>query len=275
MDGILSSAVALYAFAGISNCLGLLLLTRAKPQPYNQRIILQNLALVEIVYSFLSIPHTVYEGNNLKWCLTYDFLWALVYTVFQLTILHIITDKTASIYFHLRYNAIFSKKRLRLVLVSFWIFGCMLALMIVLIEIYCVERKLVQKYWTYSYFAFDIFIAFNLLIQFVYLYKKAKKIRCCINENKTIERKAKENALRIKDVSKFLLPAVIVGTYVLFCLTASTLYLLAKTNRKSKELYVSIAHFFEVATIISDVCTYVFLQRQVRKYLYELFLKRD
>ena len=246
-----------YAFGGILHVLGLFLLRKVKPKPDNQRKILMNLACVEMIYAFSFVLYTSLEPfHKSKGTLSmlFDFLRPMVYAVFQLLMLYILTDKTATIYLNLKYPIIFTETRVKFLLVSFWIFGGIVGLTIVLIEILtAIKQKQVQTYWRFCYLTIDFLIIILLVIQFVYLFRKVKQIQ---SENLGVHfHKATRSCLA---VSKFMLPGVIVGTYIIFCLN-STFFRMFK--------HIEVAISLECAAVISDALTYILLQKQIRKYL--------
>ena len=255
MEAFSYTATVLFVVACILHVAGLILLTKVKPKPDNQRMILMNLAVVEILYAFSLIIYTTQRSTAESWQMTFDFSWISIFAVFQLLMLYIVTDKTATIYLHMRYPVIFTRQKVRVILVLFWIFGASIGMVATLVQIFTsIERTQVIMVWTYSYLAMDILIIFVFVSQFTYFFRKVKYIQRC--NNKTLANVV--NKPFVRTVPRFMLPGVIVGTYVLFCLTSTILRLLN---------FDRIATFLECACMISDALTYILFKKHIRKYL--------
>ena len=252
--------------------LGIILLSKAKPPPENQRLILINLSIIEILYAFWYIPTLYNEPEQLAWKLTDDFLWVLIHTVFQLLILTIITDKFAGVYLNLKYQVVCTNQRIRCLLVSFWIFGATFASLIILMELFLFPREQVQNYYEFSYLSFDVFIAVNLILQFIYLFRKVQQIR---RQYTTVH--ILNMHIQTRPVPKFMIPTVIVGTYVLCCLSSSiiwTMISLKEEHSEVEEHLMYFAAFLEATAIISDALTYILLQKRIRVYLKHIFIPK-
>ena len=261
--------VTLYALAAILHVIGLLLLKKVKHKPDNQRKILENISFVELLFSIGAIPDLLYDPGTFSWTVCCDFWWTFIYTVFQMLMLFLITDKIACIHLHLRYPLIFTKRRVKIVLVSFWILGGLAALAVALSEIFWIERKVVQLYYSYSYLTLDAIIVIVLFGQFLYLFGKVREVHC---RNKNITLPCGPSPLP-RRAPKFLLPAIIVGTYALFNLPSSIMWLLAKVNGSTVQLvnkFQTVGRYFEAAIFSSDALTYIFLKKPIRNCIKEL-----
>ena len=299
-EAFVYTVAALFIFGGSLNLLGLFLLIRLKPKPDHQTRILKNLSVLEILYSFWYVVNAFYQSDSQVWILIYDFSWASIYAVYQLLILHLITDKVASVYLHLRYPVFVTPNLSKRLLASFWFFGVFLGLTIVFLEKIVLNRNLVQRCWEYSILSFDIFILINLVLQFSYLFNKSKEIRKnnhrviltgtntlvyfprdpllglvgrpidIRSENKESLGKQTTNTSSLRATPKFMIPIVIVCSYAVCTLTSTIIF--AAINKKdepsdAERTLLHSSYILEAATIIVDAITYMLLQKQIRKHL--------
>ena len=266
---------------------GLVLLILSKPKPRNQRLILLNLAVAEILYSILSLFAMYGEkyinlGNSSEiWHLVNCFCWSFTAAMFQFLVFYLATDKVMSVYLHLRYPVIFSPRVVISILTTLWFLGVAFSLVLVSIEARFHDHvELVEQIWTFCYLSVDALIVLSFVAQFCYLFYKVKKVQF---ENKRYSFSQTDD-LKNRVAPRFMLPALIVATYVIFILTASVMFAMVQmrvvqkhnnnsnkndSNNNSDCLEI-IAHLLEAIAIITDALIYVFMQKQVRKYLKRL-----
>ena len=265
MQGSIYIDVFLFFLAGTLHTIGFALLQKVKPKPENQRRILLHFSCVEILFAFWTIPYILHIPRSDSSNLFYDWLWASLVAVLQMLLMFLMLDKTASIYFHLKYPLIFTEKRIRGLLISFWVFGGTFGVLIVLLECYAFPRKIVQTCWKKSYIAVNVIILAFGIGHFAYLFSKVKQIR---RSDKDIS----VNATNVPTIAKFWLPTFIVATFVIIGVPMLAMFLLA--NYYKSYLFRRLAHFLEAILFISEALAYIFLLKPIRTYLKRLFTRK-
>ena len=279
-DNIFSAFVAGYGVAVVIHLLGLLLMSRVKFKPLNQRILIIHLAFVELLFNLYQL-HVYIFWMKYRWDpdstsgLVDRFFFLFLATANKLIMIYLICDRLLDIHLHLRYPIYFTEQRVKNINIVIWLFSAMYALiMTVLIKVKIGGGTLLLVCYLF-YLGKDLVIVISALVTYGYLYMKVRHFRAIDNSHRNLEMKSK---IRVSNRSKFLLPCLIIATYLVFNITAIVMYLY-KTHLLQKGLAKSlvseISHWFWIFGHISDGVLYIFLQKDVKKKLISIFGKRQ
>ena len=121
----------------------------------------------------------------------------------------------------------------------------------------------------------DSTIVISASITYIFLYMKVRHF-CAIDNS---QRKAgKSSKINVSKKAKFLLPCLMIATYLVFNITANVMFLhkiLFMKNGHSKTVVSEILHWFWILGHFSDGLLYIFLQKDVKKKLMSLFKKKQ
>ena len=279
-DNLIPAFVAGHATAVMIHLLALLLLCRVKFKPINQRILIINLAIVELLFNLYQL-HLYTFWIKYRWDIdsSYDhvdrFFFLFLATANKLIMIYLICDRLLDIHLHLRYPIYFTEQRVKNINIVIWLFCAKYALiMTVLIKFKIGGATLLWVCYSF-YLAKDLVIVISALITYGYLYMKVRHFRAIDNSQRIAGMKGE---IRVSNRTKFLLPCLIIATYLVFNITAIIMYLY-KTHLLQKGLAKSlvseISHWFWIFGHISDGVLYIFLQKDVKKKLISIFGKRQ
>ena len=273
-----------YFIAALIHALGLSLLHRVHFQPASQRLLIIHLAWTELctslsqalVYTFLV------DGRCYPYSIC-SFIDKFNYRLFggtsKLIMIYLICDRAFDIYFHLRYPLYFTQQTVKKVLMTLWVVGVTFALISVLMGKFRIGGEMIQENWrqyegifiTVFFLGTDSLIVITAVITYMYLYLKVRKILANSQGN------AQQDNTRTPQSSKFLLPCLIIATYLIFNLTGTVLHFYSRFVLReaslTKSVLSEIAHMFMVLGWASDGVLYIFLQKSVREKLLSMFRK--
>ena len=185
--------------------------------------------------------------------------------------IYLICDRAFDIYFHMRYPLYFTQQTTKRVLVALWIVCAIFALLMVPMEKFKIQPA-VQIILSIFFIGTEVLIVVTAMITYSYLYIKVRQILA----NSHVL--AHSGNTRQSQISKFLLPCLIIATYLIFNLTGIVLMFYSRIGLKgssslTKSSLSEIAHLFWILGWISDGAIYIFLQKSVRKRLKSVFKK--
>ena len=269
-----------YGVTALIHLVGILLLRRVKFQPVNQRIVITHLAFTEfftnsfqvLVYTLLIVGQC--EPNSI--CDSVDYLiYLFVMGTNKLIMVYLIFDRLLDIQLHLKYPLYFTKSRVKKIMLSFWIISGILATVIFLFKI----LKIGSRKWigtaAYCYIIFtDIVIVLTALITYSFLYVKVRRFHS-MDESQKGMRKGSKSSYK----SKFLLPCLIIATYLMFNTTGDILvtvsrYFILKDQTWLKAIISEIAHWLWILGWSSDGILYIFMQKSIKQRLRSISLSR-
>ena len=258
----------IYAICLISSNACLVILWHDKSKNVNQRCLIINLMIVEFSFSFVQIVLTCQE---LAW-VTFAkeivfslFFLRLVIAFVYIAIMHCIcSDRLFEVYFHLTYPLKFTKKRANIAVASIWLFGIVFALILTLLSQYRYSLKQISEFAFYFFFATDIAFVFVAVSTYAYLYAKFRHV------SKLLQEQSKRFQHSFKS-PKFLLPCVIILSYLLFDITGAFLSVIAALLNVQSYIYRKIALILLAMGILSDCATYILINPNVRKMLFNRF----
>ena len=267
--------IVLYSLVAIVHLAGLILLNKSKNEIPNQRILLQNIALVEMLLclgsvTMLAIWFSV-DNRMIIQCL--DALFTNTFFIeMKMAVLHIIFDRFLEIFMNIKYPLYMTRKKMLRLLAMHWIFSFTSS--IVSLILVAAEIPTISFQFTYLLFLIlDIMILISAITTYIYFYTKVYNIRR--REANTIDQ---NNVNRPKlFIKKFKVPCYIVMTYICFNLT-STIMMTASQymkNRRYAIMTLIFSHVFTIVGVTSDACIYIFANKNVRKLLSSICSKKD
>ena len=278
---LLPAFIAGYSIVALIHLLGLLLLRLVKFQPINQRIVIIHLALAELcfnlsqalVYIFLMIGRC----DNYSTCNHVDIFFFLLFgTANKLIMIYLIIDRLLDIHLHLRYSLYFPEQRVKNITLAIWFFCCIYAFTVVMLFRFRIRH--LQVFWFVLVFlvASDAITVISAMITYVFLYIKVRRF-CAIDNSQ--KRAGNNSNIIVSTKAKFLLPCLMIATYLIFNIPANVMFLhnkvFFKKNGHSKTVLSEILHWFWILGHFSDGLLYIFLQKDVKKKLMSLFKKKQ
>ena len=269
MDWQLLLPTLLFYIGFVLHMIGCVLLCVTKIQVANQRKILIHLSVVEMLLSFfVAVNFTMlYYLKVQQWRYVELFSQTLFGFLHKCFMFYLLIDRVMDIYFHLSYPIICSQGRVTLALFTLWILNIIGA--IVTVAIAWFHRSYIDTMIKsiYFYTVTDFLILLMTICCFSYLYLKVRHIVHGRRSRTTYNHDQHTMRLMRK---KFLLPCLIVCTYILFnstgvaVLTIRT-YLFRRSAFGMDMLFA--ARVLLALGLITDSIVYVFFQPQVRNLL--------
>lgn len=257
-----------YTLTGILHGVGLYLVSKTKIPPCNQRPLIMNLALIELVGSWYSVFTDVVvlcREWNVYWEHIHVFFVFVLYTVIRLAVLNIIIDRLLDIFFNLKYPLYVTKNTIFWILTVEWIVIASAAVVFTLLVIFNI-CPLHDFYYFLVYFhlSLDILITLVAMVTYIYFYFRVRSI---MSTHQEVATRNKKMAWR-----NFRVPLFMVISYILFNVTATVLKVVALQEfiEQSKEytkhyiLLAGLSAILDTLGWISDALIYVFLQKKIR-----------
>ena len=276
----LPAFIAGYILAFLIHFIGLLLLRKVKFHPTNQRILMIHLALTElstnlfqtVVYVLLMLGRC--ERDSV--CDFVDhFFYTLVFGTSKLIMIYIICDRLLDIRLHLKYSIYFTEQKVKRISLALWLFCCVFASTVVLVRIlYNEAAQLLGTICFSFYVALDVIIVISALVTYSFLYIKVRHFHAIdCNQNK-VRRGSTSRASRR---SKFMLPCLIIATYLIFNTTGDIMLFynayFMNGGQYTKSVISEVAHWLWILGWISDGILYIFMQKSIKEKLKSGFRK--
>ena len=253
------------------NVLGIFLLTKAKPKPDNQRMILINMTLSSLLVGVCYACPCVKAMVNSK-ALYESFspveLFIACFTIFsyKLLVIYLTLDRLFAIWCNIYYPIYFTSACVKKIVIGIWIgsliIGAICTVTLNFLVLQNIDRLL---YFMYTYMAFDMAIIINVFLSYSYMFWRAKQLhRNTSQMGQSSE--ADRNA-------RFLVPFLLCLSYIVFNVTGDILVHIGLTslkggNKDTSLLFVGdIFYFFGY---FSDILICVIFQREVRQFCMKL-----
>ena len=255
------------SLVAVLHCMGLILLYKCKSDLPNQRLLIINLAVVEMftgifatMYFVLTI--TGHHTSNVR--LAERFLLTLSTTRVRFTVLHIILDRFLEIYLSVKYPIMMTLNKMMVLNSCLWLLSVVFAI-INTVLMHLNGLAVTMKFVGFVLFILDIVIIVAASSTYIYFYVKVKEIR-------TLERSANGEPSKAGFslvAKKFKVPCYIVLTYILFNFTSSILAVISEYVKTGKGLEVMdhISVTLDIVAYTSDAFIYVFMNKDIRLLL--------
>ena len=255
-------SVLLFLFStcilAISVCL--LILRYATSRIINQKYLLSNLLLVELAFSLLELFDNLRKITFSRYGAVAPLFLRFTIAFVYVTTIHFITlDRLFEVYFHLTYPIKFTKTRILCTIGGTWISGLLFAGILTFARCYKDKSKEVRQFSFYFFFAADITLVINAAVTGTYLYVKSRQFK------KSLKQQYRRFRASFKS-QKFLLPGLIVLSYLVFQTTGSFLSALFFLKKPSF-IYRKIALILFAIGFLSDCLIYIFINPSARKIL--------
>ena len=259
-----------YFCGGIVHLVGLYILHKVKINLINQRLLLINVAVIEMLFGILQ---TVL--NILQPYLSHSFVFGLIdlccicllLTMYHLAMLHLTLDRLFDIYLHIKYPTVFQKEKLVRIIAFLWAASTTTAMGMVLLALTKHNISITLKYVMLVQISMDFIIIISFIVTYAYLFYKVKTL---VQEHARVSG-FNRGISRTNVKEKFIVPCVMVLTYIAFMFTSGILATLSHVKSAKPGvpdiLLYSIANFLVIFGIISDAVIYIFLQRDNRDFI--------
>ena len=263
---------------------GIMLLYRMTGTPNNQKLLIINLSCSELLFSLELSAHTILKMlNSYKHPAFVIFDWIVILTsttANKLLILYLVLDRFADIYLHMRYPLFFTKTRVVKILVALWMFAFVHGTVTSVVAIWAndfkdpleVESEYVQSY-NYFTLIIDAAITVSAVTTYLYFYSKVSSI---VKRTKS-QAKQRHQGMNRNQMKKFLIPFLMVATYLMFNVSSNVLFTIRRQWKSLKEdiirILLSLGWTFTMVGYISDAVLYIFLQKSVRNSIASFFRK--
>ena len=259
-----------YSFAALLHLIGLVLLCIVKTSFVNQRMITIHLAVTEILNCLFQVSvcvNALVKSRMYEMYLVLQFFIIFCGTSSKIIMMYLTMDRLLDIALHLKYAIYFTKRVVMGILSTIWLLSFTLGIIFTLLQLNVrnvIVRKSLYETRNYLFFTLDLFITVNAIFTYVCLYFKVKT---ALRNTPGGQSGGGQNPL-----AKFVVPCVLILTYVIFNVTGSLLKMFYFWNRK-QTMFVNVSGLLVMFGWISDACVYIFAQREVRLYLISLFNK--
>ena len=254
----------------VCHSIGLVVLMRVKSAAVNQRIIIINLALTEILFCANQLAYyaakNIFHRPSIPLVKVNQTVRPIFHTANKLVMIHLTLDRFADIYLSLKYALYFSRKQVIKILGAIWIasiaYGVILG---IIMEVFTPHGEYPTINYKVNFFVsvvLDIFITLSAVCTYSYLFHKVRNIMTRdITLNNT---KNRSTHPRIK----FLIPLLMIATYLAFNVTGTFIQTVAeKKGERERILLIHIAWFMIGFGYLTDAALYVFLQKDVRSFI--------
>ena len=261
---------------------GIVLLSRMARAESNQKLLIISLSGTELLYSLqMSVSTILKMLNSDKHVVFIIAYWILISTALaanKLMMLYLVMDRFADIYLHMRYPLIFTKTRVVKIVMALWMFSFVYSTVYSVLAIWennfrnplGAESNYVQNN-NYLMLIIDTTITVIAATTYLYFYRKVSSI---MKRDKSQEKQRNQGMNRSQH-RKFLVPFLMVATYLVFNVTATGLFVVrrqsASLNRHTKDLLLDIGRNLTSVGYISDAVLYIFLQKGVRNSIKSFF----
>ena len=253
-----------FSVAVLLHFTALCILIRIRSKPINQWKILVHMAITEFTVSILQIilasnKMTKHTPKDTKLYVEIYFrAWFSLMYIVLMTYLAI--DRTLAISLHLRYKAIFTQRRVTIILTVLWTTCAVLAAFFVTMTRFLWGWASAHLYAMCFFFSADVLFLIVAIATYVYLFMKVRQIS---KKDKTNQL----NQARRRVIQKFLMPCALIATYLLFGVTSSFIFMLAHYKYIPMRVAMEGGNLLMACGIISDGLIYICLQKDIRHYI--------
>ena len=269
--------IILATLTTILHGIGILLLVKVRSNLANQRIIVINLALSELLFCLpqavlylLKIVDTKWEDWDKPGQQIIGIYVAHMYStiafnmVTRLLMIYIIHDRFMSIILHMKYIIWFPVHRVIKIIIVIWLLGLFYGTIICSLAV-GTKYLIIPTAWTIHNSAsivLDGFIIVSAMGTYIYFYKKVCEIA---KSAKSIPNGATPRQTTSSYTRKFISPFLIVLTYIIFNISAMIIYEIYTTNQQN--LLKQIARILVITGFMSNSLLYIFIQKKIRRFV--------
>ena len=250
---------------------GFILLYKAKGHHQNQRLLILNLAAIEMFcgcFGIMQFSVILCRASTPEWNYALGVVLMFISMRVRLAVLHVIFDRFLEIYTNIRYPLYMTAKKLIWLTVLMWIISAHFAMIRGLLMSFK-GYKVALIFTLVSLLTFDFIVISSAIVTYVYFYFIVKGIKRKENSRNALFRQRSA-------MTNFKQPCYIVLTYIFFNFTSMVLGTISGYVRKDERpiLLAHISTIFIILGFIADAVIYVFANRDVRHLLYSTFCKK-
>ena len=194
----------------------------------------------------------------------------------KLLMIYLIVDRLLDVQLHMRYPLYFTKKTVRKILLAIWLCCAIFSLTLVLFKRFDIGSSESRGMVVLIYLlGSDAVIVTSALVTYGVLYRKVRRFN---KVDRKQQRAGRNGNLKRDHASKFLLPCLLIATYLAFNTTADLMIIYKyRFMRKShaRTLVSEIGHWLWILGFISDGALYIFLQKDIKKKLKSIFRRKQ
>ena len=261
-----------YILTAILHGSGIWLLYSVKIALVNQRLIILNLAMAELLSCIERIVYScgrLGKYRNIYWLRFGFFLYLFTALITKFIMFHLTLDRFLEIYLHMKYAVYLTKTRLVKILATLWILSASVSITLVVISITITDVITMYSHFFYIYFGIDITITFTALVTYMYFFIKIRSFTKC---ERQLSGHLKESKRDTSTSKKFLVPCLTIASYILFNVTGTTIQMAMQfmNTKRPTDVIIILSNSAFLLTLlgwIADWIIYILLQRKIRKVL--------
>lgn len=254
----------------LSTIFCLFVLSQTRSRLINQKYILTNLLITELLFSIVQLVifckqlfHLFQYTSTINYIMLYIRL--VIAFVYITTMHHVALDRYLEVRLHLKYTLLVTKNRTLIVIVILWFVALLFAAILIAISSKDDDAfRGVLVFAFYFFFAADVTFLINAICVYAYLYTKFRAF------NKHIKSQAKIFHHSFKS-PKFLVPCLLILSYLLFDTTASFLSMTTHILHADTLIYRYIGLLLYSIGILSDCIVYILMHRSIQSVIQKKF----
>ena len=173
----------------------------------------------------------------------------------RFAIIHIINDRFLEIYLNIKYPLYMNSKRIKMIACMVWLISLIFATTRLLLCMLYSDKSVHLKFYDTTVLLLDVLIVLLAIGTYSYFYIMVKKMH-------------QKNTTRKSTFKRFKVPFLVILTFILFNVTSTIVLTVASYSvlrENVEDLLWHFSIFLDITGFISDVCIYVFLQKEIRK----------
>ena len=269
------------SLVAILHLCALILLLNARTKLKNQRLIMINLSLTELMYCMDNVliysvefatQSTLVELKNRALLVATSSAVMMFTMANKFVVLYLIVDRFLDIFFHMKYPLYFTKFRVKCILCLLWVTSIIYGLTLAAYIIIRRERNFSMIIHNYVSLCVDACVTVTAVTTYAYFYKKTRRMP-----------KGSIGSAQNRSTSfvnpKFLVPFLVIFTYLLFNVSSSiTFQVWRLQERPMKEsdihpLYIT-AQMMAFVGFLADGLLHIILQKDVRTHIFRTLRRR-
>ena len=248
---------------------GIYLLQTKSRCKYNQKIVLINLSCQHLgfasfqIYNLITSIFNVTKSKNVYY--VEYFIRGTIAAVYPLFMHYITIDRLFEIHFHMKYPIYFTKRVTVCICIVLWSISGIVGMLNGGLKFYYKVMYILPRY-IFATLSFSVLI--TVIITYTYVYFKWKSLR---------KRIPKFRGASPAKTHYFLIPILIVFTYILFEIGGSVISIIQNASSLTEvnhKIIRCIVLIFFACGAISDVVIYILLQKTIRKTIWNTIRSR-
>ena len=233
----------------------------------NQKTLLINISVYHVLFASLQMFKLVVNINSFElsasvWCAIWIIQGSIGF-VFILTMHCITIDRFLEVFLHLKYSLYVTNERIRNFIIVSWVVSILMGTALSVLFMVS-DESLAQRVTDYTFPTVDLTFLLNATYVYSYLYWKSRQCTRKISQIHSSKYRA----------PRFLLPGLIVLTYVVFNATGGVIQITGQellrkclVTARTWRLLINIVRMLYGLGGLSDATVYILMQRSCRRIL--------